>query len=64
MPMGEFHYPLWQEPLQQAIDEPDLQELGEKLSAAKPRYFCHIQELKISPVGELSFDNANSSKGG
>jgi hypothetical protein len=49
--MSEFQYPLWQKPLQEAIDEPDLQELPEKLPAAESAIFVHMQELTASSDG-------------
>jgi hypothetical protein len=41
----EFQYPSWQKPLQEAIDEPDLQKLPEILSAAESAIFLRMQEL-------------------
>jgi hypothetical protein len=45
----EFQYPSWQKPLQDAIDEPDLQKLPEKLSAAESAIFLRMQELNGVP---------------
>lgn len=49
--MGEFQYPLGQKPLQEAIDETDLQKLGEKMYAAGAAIFQRMQELSVSPDG-------------
>jgi hypothetical protein len=45
----EFLYPSWQKPLQEAIDEPDVQKLAERLSAAESAIFLRLQELSSSP---------------
>ncbi len=50
--MSEFQYPSWQKPLQEALDEPDLQKLPEKLSAAESAIFVRMQELNSSPDGD------------
>ena len=47
--MREFLYPSWQKPLQEAIDEPDVQKLPERLSAAESAIFLRLQELSSSP---------------
>jgi hypothetical protein len=49
--VSEFRYPSWQKPLQEAIDESDLQKLPEKLSAAESAIFVRMQELHSSPDG-------------
>jgi hypothetical protein len=50
--VSEFQYPSWQKPLQDAIDERDLQKLPEKLSAAESAIFVRMQELNSSPDGD------------
>ncbi len=50
--MSEFQYPSWQKPLQEAVDEPDLQKLPDKLSAAESAIFVRMQELITSPDGD------------
>jgi hypothetical protein len=45
--MGEIQYP-WQRLLQDAIDEPDLQKLPEKVTAAEGAIFLRWQELSDS----------------
>jgi hypothetical protein len=49
--VSEFQYPSWQKPLQEAIDERDLQKLPEKLSAAESAIFVRMQELAASSDG-------------
>jgi len=48
---NELQYPSWQKPLQQALYEPDLQKLFEKLSAAESAIFVRMQELTASSDG-------------
>jgi hypothetical protein len=50
--MSVYQYPSWQKPLQEAIDETDLQKLPEKLSAAESAIFVRMQELSASPDGD------------
>ena len=50
--MSDVQYPLWQKPLQEAINEPDLQKLPEKLSIAETAIFHRTQELVTSPDGD------------
>jgi hypothetical protein len=50
--VSEFQYPSWQKPLQDAIDEPDLKKLPEKLSAAESAIFLRMQELAASSDGD------------
>ena len=52
--MSEYQYPSWQKPLQEAMDERDLQKLPEKLSAAESAIFVRMQELNSSPDGRES----------
>ena len=47
--MSEFQYPSWQKPLQDAISEPDLQKLAEKVAIAETAIFQRMQELITSP---------------
>lgn len=49
--MSDLQFPSWQKPLQDAINEPDLQKLPEKLSAAESAIFQRMQELTTSPDG-------------
>ncbi len=49
--MVNFEYPCWQKPLQQALDESDLQKVVEKLSVAKAVIFVRMQELNGSTDG-------------
>jgi hypothetical protein len=49
--MSDLQYPSWQKPLQDAINEPDLQKLPEKLSIAETAIFQRMQELAASPDG-------------
>jgi hypothetical protein len=49
--MSNFQYPSWQQPLQEAIDETDLQKLPEKLYAAEAAIVQRMQELTTSPDG-------------
>jgi len=49
--MSVYQYPSWQKPLQEAIEESDLQKLPEKLSAAESAIFVRMQELSASPDG-------------
>lgn len=49
--MRHFQYPSWEQPLQEAIDETNLQKLTEKLSAAETAIFQRMQELTVSPNG-------------
>jgi hypothetical protein len=46
--MGGFLYS-WQKPLQEAIDESDLQKLAQELSAAETAIFVRMLELVGSP---------------
>jgi hypothetical protein len=50
--MSDLRYPSWQKPLQDAINEPDLQKLPEKLSIAETAIFHRMQELFTSPDGD------------
>jgi hypothetical protein len=50
--MSDLQYPSWQKPLQDAINEPDLQKLPEKLSIAETAIFQRMQELVTSADGE------------
>jgi hypothetical protein len=50
--MSDLRYPSWQKPLQDAVNEPDLQKLPEKLSAAESAIFIRMQELATSPDGD------------
>ena len=47
----DFQYPSWQKPLQEAIDETDLEKLPERLSAAEGAIFLRMQELTASADG-------------
>jgi hypothetical protein len=49
--VSEFQFPSWQKPLQDAIDERDLQKLPETLSSAESAIFVRMQELISSPDG-------------
>jgi hypothetical protein len=49
--MSDFQYRSWQKPLQDAISEPDLQELAEKVALAETAIFQRVQEL-VSPDGD------------
>ena len=49
--MSDLQFPSWQKPLQDAINEPDLQKLPEKLSAAESAIFQRMQELTALPDG-------------
>ena len=51
--MSMYQYPSWQKPLQEAIDETDLQKLPEKLSAAESAIFVRMQELATSSDGRM-----------
>jgi hypothetical protein len=50
--MSDLQYPSWQKPLQDAINETDLQKLPEKLSIAETAIFQRMQELVTSPGAE------------
>ncbi len=52
--MSYLQYPLWQKPVREAIEEPDLQKLSEKLYAAESAIFQRAQELSVSPDDEES----------
>ena len=54
--MSDLRYPSWQEPLQDAVNEPDLQKLPEKLSAAEFAIFIRMQELATSPDGDRELE--------
>jgi hypothetical protein len=41
--MSDLQYPSWQKPLQDAIYEPDLEKLPEKLSIAETAIFQRMQ---------------------
>ncbi|HXN17063.1 MAG TPA: hypothetical protein VN875_01915 [Candidatus Binatus sp.] len=49
--MSDFQYPSWQKPLQDAISEPHLQKLAEKVAIAETAIFQRMQELVTSPGG-------------
>ncbi len=49
--MSDLQYPSWQRPLQDAINEADLQKLPEKLAIAETAIFQRMQELVTSPHG-------------
>jgi hypothetical protein len=55
--MSDFLYPSWQIPLQEAVDEPDLQKLPEKLHAAEAAIFLRLQELSASSDGHNESDS-------
>jgi hypothetical protein len=50
-PMSDLQYQSWQRPLQDAIDEADLQKLPEKVAIAETAIFQRMQELVTSPDG-------------
>jgi hypothetical protein len=50
-PMSDFQYPSWQKPLQDAVSEPELQKLAEKVAIAEAAIFQRMQELVASPDG-------------
>jgi hypothetical protein len=47
----DFQYRSWQKPLQEAIDETDLEQLPEKLSAAEGAIFVRLPELGVLSDG-------------
>jgi hypothetical protein len=47
--MSEFQYPSWQRPLKEAIEEPDPQQIPEKMYAAESAIFDRMQKLSVSP---------------
>jgi hypothetical protein len=49
--MSVYQYPSWQKPLQEAIEETDLQKLPEKVYAAEAAVFLRLQELSASSDG-------------
>jgi len=48
--MSEYRYPAWQKPLQEALNEPNLERLSEKVHAAETTVFLRLQELSVLPV--------------
>lgn len=52
--MSEFQYPSWQQPLEEAIEEPDLQKVPEKMYAAESAIFDRMQKLSVSPDAKES----------
>lgn len=50
--MSDFQYPSWQKPLQEAIREPDLPKLAEKVVIAETAIFQRMQELITSPAAD------------
>jgi hypothetical protein len=54
--MSEFRYPAWQKPLQEALNEPTLEKLSEKVHAAETAIFLRLQELSVLPVSQGEVD--------
>src|SRR5580704_13470748 len=45
--MSDFRYPTWQRPFQEVLNEPDLEELSEKVHAAETAILLRLQELSV-----------------
>ena len=47
--MTKFQYPVWQDLLQEAVNEPNLGKLSEKVHEAEAAIFLRLQELSVLP---------------
>jgi acetylornithine deacetylase/succinyl-diaminopimelate desuccinylase-like protein len=54
--MSEFRYPAWQKPLQEAVNEPNLEKLSEKVHAAETAVLLRLQELSVLPGSQDELD--------
>jgi|SRR5580704_14396482 hypothetical protein len=46
---SQFRYPTWQKPLQEVLNQPDLEKLHEKVHAAETAIFLRLQEISLLP---------------
>jgi hypothetical protein len=54
--MSEYRYPAWQKSLREALNEPNLERLSEKVHAAEPTVFLRLQERSVLPGSQDKLD--------
>ena len=54
--MTKFQYPVWQNLLQEAVNEPNSGRLSEKVQAAEAAIFLRLQELSVLPGNQQELE--------
>ena len=54
--MNKFQYPVWQNLLHEAVNEPNSARLREKVQEAEAAIFLRLQELSVSPGNQQEIE--------